>query len=216
MSEYTNLLSMSCALRKRAEVARTRLAFALAALCLISLTACHSRPPEISQINTSASPAPQRALLPTPTNTPRGENLGGYGWTLAGDRRKKLSDYQGQVVVLDFYATWCQPCREAAPHLVALQKRLGPQGLQIVGLNVGGPEDRDEVPGFAREFDIQYPLGFPDTEFTDMHLSGDYSIPQAFVFDRRGRLAKRFVGYDETIPAELERVVQSALAAAAD
>lgn len=207
MWDYPNLLSKPCALIKQAEVARTRLAFALAALCLLSLAACNSRPPETSQVNTSSSPTP--ALLPTPTND------GGYGW-VTDNRHMKLSDYQGKVVVLDFYATWCQPCREAAPHMVALQKRFGQQGLQIVGLNVGGPEDLDEVPGFAREFGIQYPLGIPDTEFTDMQFSGEDGIPQAFVFDRRGRLAKRFIGYDETIPAELERIVQSALAAAAD
>lgn len=128
----------------------------------------------------------------------------------------KLSDYPGQVVVLNFYATWCPPCREETPHLVALQKRFGPQGLHIVGLNVGGPDDRDEVPGFAREFGIPYPLGFPDAEFTETYLSDNDSIPQAFVFDRRGHLAKRFIGYDETIPAELERVIQSALTVGAD
>jgi thiol-disulfide isomerase/thioredoxin len=128
----------------------------------------------------------------------------------------KLSDYLGQVVVLDFYATWCAPCREETPHLVALQKRYAPQGLHVVGLNVGGPDDRDEVVGFAQEFGIPYPLGFPDAEFTDLYLSDNDSIPQAFVFDRRGHLTKRFIGYDDTIPAELERVVQSALAGGAD
>jgi thiol-disulfide isomerase/thioredoxin len=128
----------------------------------------------------------------------------------------KLSDYLGQVVVLDFYATWCAPCREETPHLVALQKRYAPQGLRVVGLNVGGPDDRNEVAGFAQEFGIQYPLGFPDAEFTDTYLADDDSIPQAFVFDRRGHLAKRFIGYDDTIPAELERAVQSALGAGSD
>ncbi|HVS20545.1 MAG TPA: redoxin domain-containing protein [Pyrinomonadaceae bacterium] len=136
------------------------------------------------------------------------------GWSLANNQRAKLSDYRGKVVVLDFYATWCEPCRAETPHLVNMQKQYEPQGLQVVGLNVGGEDDRGEVPKYAKEFGIQYPLGFPDDEFADHYLSDNQNIPQAFVFDRSGRLVKRFVGYNEEGGRELERVVQVSLSQA--
>ena len=115
--------------------------------------------------------------------------------------------------MLDFYATWCEPCRAQTPHLVKMQRQYVEQGLQVIGLNVGGDEDRDKVPGYARELGIQYPLGFPDDELFDAYLSNNGDIPQALVFGRDGRLVKRFVGYNEAAGRELERVVQSSLAA---
>ena len=133
------------------------------------------------------------------------------GWTLDNKQRATLADYKGKVVVLDFYATWCEPCRAETPRLVQLQKQYQQQGLQVVGLNVGGADDRDEVPAYAKEFGIQYPLGFPDDEFADSFLGDNQNIPQAFVFDRNGKLVKRFVGYSDSSGAELERVVKASL-----
>lgn len=133
------------------------------------------------------------------------------GWALSNKQRATLSDYKGKVVVLDFYATWCAPCREETPHLVQLQRQYEQNGLQVIGLNVGGAEDRDFVPGYAREFSIQYPLGFPDDEFADQYLGDNQNIPQAFVFDRNGRLVKRFIGYSEQSGADLDRVIQQTL-----
>lgn len=133
------------------------------------------------------------------------------GWSLVGGRRATLADFRGQVLVLDFYATWCTPCRQSIPHLSELQRHSGTQGLQVVGLNVGGPDDRVKVAAFAAEFNIPYPLGFPDEPLSDLFLSDDDSIPQTFVFNRSGQLVKRFIGYDDSMPKELERVIQSAL-----
>jgi thiol-disulfide isomerase/thioredoxin len=215
MTEPKNFLWLSWAYGQRARLSTAGLMLALVALCLLTFVACNSRPSNTPKTITTTSSPPAFDSTPTDTST-GGEGSSAYGWMTSGARRMKLSDYMGQVVVLDFYATWCPPCREETPHLVALQKRYAPQGLHVVGLNVGGPGDRDEVAGFAQEFGIQYPLGFPDAEFTNTYLSDDASIPQAFVFDRRGHLARRFIGYDDTIPAELERVVQSALAAGSD
>jgi len=135
-----------------------------------------------------------------------------YGWTLENDQHAALSDLKGKVVVLDFYATWCEPCRAETPHLVSMQQRYGEQGLQVVGLNVGGEDDREQVADYAKEFSIHYQLGFPEDEFADQYLGDNQSIPQAFVFDRQGRLVRRFVGYSEGAAQELENVVQASLA----
>jgi thiol-disulfide isomerase/thioredoxin len=134
-------------------------------------------------------------------------------WAVANNQAVKLSDYKGKVVVLDFYATWCEPCRAETPRLVQIQKDYGANGLQVIGLNVGGDDDRAQVPAFAREFGIEYPLGFPDDNLVEHYLTDNQNIPQAFVFDRNGDLVKRFIGYSSNSGAELERVIKGALGA---
>ena len=136
------------------------------------------------------------------------------GWTIANEQHVNLSDYKDKVVILDFYATWCAPCRESIPHLVDLQSRYGEKGLRIIGLNVGGPGDNEEVPGFAREFKIQYQLGIPDAELENLYMSADRSIPQTIILDRNGVVLKRFIGYDETLAYQLEKAIRSSLGVA--
>ena len=133
------------------------------------------------------------------------------GWTLDNNQRAQLADYKGKVVVLDFYATWCEPCRAETPRLVELQRQYAAQGLQVIGLNVGGEDDREQVPAYAKQFGIQYPLAFPDDDLADGYLADNQNIPQAFVFDRNGNLLKRFVGYSEPGGQEMERIVKGAL-----
>jgi thiol-disulfide isomerase/thioredoxin len=133
------------------------------------------------------------------------------GWVGSDNRRANLVDYRGKVLVLDFYATWCEPCRQSIPRLNELQEQYGPAGVQVVGLNVGGPDDRIKVTEFARELDIQYPLGFPDKALTDLFLSDDQTIPQTFIFGREGELAKRFIGYEKSSGAEMETAIKTEL-----
>ena len=165
-----------------------------------------------SQKSGDSDPTP---VLSGPPNTtfpmPPLKQNADMGWTLANGDRARLSDYRGKVLVLDFYATWCEPCRASIPKLIALQRQFGPAGLEIVGLNVGGPDDRIKVADFARELGIPYPLGFPDQALTDLFLSDNQTIPQTFVFGRDGQLAKRFIGYQESTGVELEKVIESAV-----
>jgi thiol-disulfide isomerase/thioredoxin len=136
------------------------------------------------------------------------------GWALQNGQRGALADYKGKVVLLDFYATWCDPCRLETPHLVAMHKQYEAKGLQIIGVNVGGDDDRAEVPAFAKEFGIDFPLVFPDAKLVDDYLGVNQNIPQTFVLDRQGNVLKHYVGFSESRGPELERVVQAALAEA--
>src|SRR2546423_10148260 len=141
----------------------------------------------------------------------KGTSIANMGWEFSDGNRSVFADYQGKVLVLDFYATWCAPCRESIPHLIGLQKKYEDQGLQVVGLNVGGPGDAEKIPAFAKEFGIQYPLGKPDEDLVSLLLSDNDGIPQTFVFDRRGQFVRRFVGYSEEAGERLDSAVESAL-----
>lgn len=192
-----------------------RLPLTLTVFCLLAFAACGGGDATqvSSETGTPTGPAQPRTMYPMPpVNSSGSATLNAQTFTMLDNRRVRVSDYLGKVVVLDFYATWCGPCRVATPHLVELDRRYGPRGLQIIGLNVGGPEDRDQVPDYVKEFRIAYTLGYPDPAMSDLYLSDDNSIPQAFVFDRKGRLVKRFISYNDAMPAELERIIQESLA----
>jgi thiol-disulfide isomerase/thioredoxin len=201
-------------------------ALALAAACSRPDYTQHSastKPGETPQSETPSGNKLPRTALPMPpvasgrTTSARFSptdqaRLVAASWTDAEGRSERPSDYAGRVLVLDFWATYCPPCREQTPHLIDLQKRYGPQGLQVVAINVGGEEDRPKIEGFAKEFKITYPIGFPDEQMSQLYFADNSAIPQTYIFDRRGRLVQRFIGYDSTMPAEVERIVKDALA----
>ena len=181
----------------------------LLALLLCVLAGCNSN--DVSRNNTtspSAGGPPGTALPMPPVN---GGSINNLGWTFSGGKRNLFSEFKGKVLVLDFYATWCDPCRRSVPHLIELQKKFEDQGLQVVGLNVGGADDEARVPDFAKEFGIQYPLAQPDEELVTFLLGNNDAIPQTFVFDRQGQLAERLIGYGENGEQRIDNAVAAAL-----
>lgn len=178
--------------------------------CLLLLSACNG-----TDTNSNApviSGQPPTSIPMPPLN---GKSLNNMGWSLADGKRNAFGDFNGKVLVLDFYATWCEPCRRSTPHLVDLQKRFE-NDVRVIGLNVGGPEDVAEVPAYAREFQIQYQLGVPDDDLVSLLLSGSDAIPQTFVFDRNGKLLRNFVGFGELTGEEIDKAVEGALSSKAD
>lgn len=191
-----------------------RLVIGLSIISSMLLTASCNNAPAPVVVNKTETPSgkvPPRTSLPMPPTKPASDSVNAQSFTLMNDQRAKLSDYLGKVVVVDFWATYCPPCRAEAPTLDALQKRFGSKGLMVIGLNVGGPDDRPLIPGFTEGLKLKYTMGFPDPEMTYLFMGNDDTIPQTLVFDRRGRVLRHFVGYDQAVSAELERTVQEAL-----
>jgi len=186
----------------------TTSALLLAAVAILSIfdSACTRDKPSLKDSTPVTSSSPNTTIRMPPLDA-RAE----LGWVLSDGKRATLADYHGKVLVLDFYATWCVPCRQSIPRLNNLKQNYAVQGVQIVGLNVGGPDDRIKVADFAKELNIRYPLGFPDKTLTDLFLSDNQTIPQTFVFGRDGRLIKRFIGYEEATGLELERIIGEAV-----
>jgi thiol-disulfide isomerase/thioredoxin len=120
----------------------------------------------------------------------------------------KLSDLRGKAVVLNFWATWCPPCKQEIPWLVELQKRYGGQGLQIVGVAMDDGDPK-EVVKFAAENSINYPVLFGEEKVADEYGGIDY-LPTTFYIDRNGVVLGRVFGQPER--AEIEQNIKRAIA----
>ena len=145
--------------------------------------------------------------LPLPPSKPLEE----MSWTSADDRVQKLKDLQGKAVILDFWATYCKPCIEEIPHLNSLLAKYGADNLHIVGLNVGGDEDRPKIPEFVSRLKIAYPIAFPEDALSNFIFATQSEIPQTAVFDRKGRMVKKIVGFNSAIQKELDAAVEQAV-----
>jgi len=117
-----------------------------------------------------------------------------------------LSSYRGKVVLLDFWATWCVPCREEIPRFVEMQQKYGDRGLQIIGVSMD--DSPDPVRPFYQQFRMNYPVVM-GTAATGEAYGGVLGLPIAFLIDRDGRIVTRHMG--ATDPAVFETDVQKVL-----
>lgn len=135
-------------------------------------------------------------------------------WTLDVGGEQRLGDLVGKAVILDFWATYCGPCREEIPHLNSLLAKHGADNLVIIGLNVGGDEDKPDIPAFVKETPMSYPIAWPEDQLQQFAFMDGTEIPRTFVFGRDGKLVKKFVGYSKRMAPEIDAAVEKAVATA--
>lgn len=121
----------------------------------------------------------------------------------------KLSDFKGKIVIVDFWATWCPPCRKGIPDLIDLQNKYKDK-LIIIGISVDQEKTINDVKPFVKKYGINYPVVYSDNKvITD--FGGIESIPTSFIIDQKGNVVNKHIGlypkyvYEEEIKELLSK-----------
>ncbi len=141
----------------------------------------------------SADRTPRTVRTPVPSAKPRGNPAPNFTLAELEGRTVRLSDYRGDVVLLDFWATWCGPCRMSIPHLIELQNEYADDGFTVLGVSLDRA-GRDVVSRFVEKAGINYPVVM-GTGAVQEAYGGIRSIPTAFLIDRDGYVVKMIQGY---------------------
>jgi peroxiredoxin len=125
----------------------------------------------------------------------------------------KLGDFFGKVMVINFWATWCGPCRREIPELVKLNKDFHSRGVEMIGLSTEDPDaSAEKVRKFIQDFQIDYRIGWAPVQVGAPLMKESQAIPQIFVISRDARILKHFRGFSpaNTYP-QLKEALEDAL-----
>src|SRR5215204_2494208 len=193
----------------------TRIAASIVVLSLLAMfgaSSCNSHDPRASNATAPATkPAlanPAPAIANTLPSTVRDAEL-----RAVNGAPIKLADYDGKVLLVNLWATWCGPCRSEIPELVKLNKEFQSRGVEMIGLSTEDPDaSAASVMEFVREYKVDYQIGWATREVAQTLMQGRTSIPQSFIIARDGRIIRRFIGFNpETTPPQLKQALEQAL-----
>ena len=121
-----------------------------------------------------------------------------------------LSDYKGKVILLDFWATWCPPCRKEIPGFIELYNTYKSRGLVVIGVSMDDAEDIPDVKRFAAQIKMNYPILLGSGREDDLKPAfGELPLPTSFVIARDGRICARHDGL--TAKEQVEREITALL-----
>ena len=112
-------------------------------------------------------------------------------------RRISSGELRGKVVLIDFWATWCQPCKKEMPGYQKLADRYRAQGFAVIGLKLDIMADTEEPRAFARRLGIRYPLAVATDEIKNK-FGGIEGLPTTLIYDRQGILRQKIIGFEYT------------------
>lgn len=120
----------------------------------------------------------------------------------------RLSDFKGKVILLNFWATWCPPCRAEIPELIKWQKEYEDQGLQIIGITYP-PTNRAKVRRFVRQNEINYPILFGSKKTKELFTSAE-TMPFSVVIDTEGNIKEQIEGviFDDEFDEKIKPLIE--------
>lgn len=122
----------------------------------------------------------------------RSEKAADFSLKTTDGKTLKLSDYKNKIVILDFWATWCPPCRKGIPDLVAIQKEYK-KDVVIIGISLDRENTLRDVAPFIKEYKINYPVVYGNAEVVKAY-GGVQAIPTSFIIDKKGNVVDTHVG----------------------
>lgn len=108
------------------------------------------------------------------------------------NRTVRLSDYENKIVILNFFGTWCSPCRTEIPDFIELMNEYGNKGFVIIGISLD-KSGVDTVKDFANQYNINYPI-LLDDGFTSGAYGPIHGIPSTFIIDKKGNIVEKIIG----------------------
>jgi cytochrome c biogenesis protein CcmG/thiol:disulfide interchange protein DsbE len=130
------------------------------------------------------------------TNVTTGSDAPGFAASTvdAAPQMKSLSNYRGEVVLLNIWATWCGPCREEMPAIERLHQELGAKGLKIVAVSVDNAGEEQKIRDFVKEFGLNFEV-LHDASGAIQGIYRTTGVPETFIIDREGVVRKRLIGH---------------------
>ena len=107
------------------------------------------------------------------------------------------ADLRGKVVLIDFWATWCQPCKKEMPGYQTLLNRYGPRGFAVIGFKFDTMTDTEDALQFAQEIGVHYPLAVASDNVKEK-FGGIIGLPTTMIYDRSGILRQKIIGFEYT------------------
>ena len=121
-----------------------------------------------------------------------------------------LKDFQGKVVLLDFWGTFCEPCKKSFPKLQELNHKYAGKGLRVIGISEDEDDDKDKIPGFADTYGARFSLAWDGDKAIAKHYKPE-TMPSSFVIDRNGIVRFAHVGYHDGEEVEIEKEIKQLL-----
>jgi len=139
----------------------------------------------------------------------RGQTAPPLQVTSTSGQRITNANYGGYVLLVQFFATWCSPCRESIPAIIRINKKYGKQRFQVLGLSIDEKGDR-VVKAFVTQQKITYPVALADDALQEAY--GVRSVPTLFLINRKGQVIEKFMGMSEETEQAIESAIRTALA----